>query len=382
MKVTLYTYSDSGTQVGSEDSETFTVTVPPSTKPTVAMSLSPVHNLPAAFNGIYVQGLSKVKAVLTATTQFDASVSYYDMTVGGKTYGLAEDYTSDYLTSTGTVSVTGHAVDSRSYGGYTPGSITVLPYAHPKIQNVTAQRCNASGALSDSGTYLKITAKRSYSPVVSNKVQKNFCEIRYRYKAESASSYSSWVTILAGSNLSSDTVTTGALLGNLLATTSYRVEVQAVDDIGYTSLATVVVSTDKVYWHRDGANNALGLGKYAEASETLDSAWNLKTNKNIEAAGNATIGGTMRAANIGSIGYYRQLDFNTLTTQTGYYVDSSTPGQMDCTNYPVDKTGMLAVIAVGGSFAYQTYCSHDGDIYTRSYYSGTGWSVWKQVAFV
>jgi hypothetical protein len=177
-------------------------------------------------------------------------------------------------------------------------------------------------------------------------------------------------------------VTTGALLGNLLATASYRVEVQAVDDIGNTSLATIIVPTDKVYWHRDGAKNALGLGKYAEESDTLDSAWNIKTTKNIEASGDANIGGTMSAANIGRIGYYRGLDFNTLTTQTGYYVDSSTPGPMDCTNYPVNKTGLLIVIAHGGLFAYQTYRTHDGDIYTRSYFSGTGWSAWKQVAFV
>ena len=98
--------------------------------------------------------------------------------------------------------------------------------------------------------------------------------------------------------------------------------------------------------------------------------------------GNAAIGGTLSAHDIGRIGYYRNLDFNTLTNQTGYYVDSSAPSGVGSTNYPVNTTGMLEVIAYGGSFAYQTYRTYDGFIYTRSYYKSTGWTAWKQVKFV
>lgn len=283
MTVTLYTYSNSGatTQVGSADSETFTVTVPTSEAPIVSMSLSPVHTLPEQFNGLYIQGLSKVKAALSADALHDATIKYYNMAVEGKTYGADEDYTSGYLTNSGTISVSGHAVDSRDYGGYTPGSVVVIPYANPKIQNVTATRCDASGNPSDGGTYLKITAKRSYYPVVSNDVQKNFCEIRYRYKVESDRYYSDWVTILAGDNLSSDEVVTGPLLaGNFLATNTYQVEVQAIDDVGKTATSTIVIPTDKVYWHRDGVHNALGLGKYNEKENALDSAWDFYMNGN------------------------------------------------------------------------------------------------------
>ena len=282
MKVILYTYSNSAatTLVGS-DSETFTVTVPTTEAPIVSMSLSPVHSLPEAFNGIYVQGLSKVKATLSAEPQSKASIRYYDMTLEGKTYGADDNYTSGYLTNSGIISVSGHAVDSRSYGGYTSGSVTVIPYAKPKIQNVVARRCDKNGKLLDSGTCLKITATRSYQPVKSNGVQKNFCKIRYRYKAEGAASYSSWTTILSGDTLSSDKVTTGALLIDKLdITKSYRVEVQAIDDIGNTSTSAIIVPTDNIYWHRDGKNNALGLGKYNEQKNALDSGWDIHMNQN------------------------------------------------------------------------------------------------------
>lgn len=281
MTVTLYTYSDSAatTQIGTADSETFTVTVPTSEAPAVSMSLAPVHSLPAAFNGIYVQGLSKVRANLSAEPKYNARIVYYDMTVSGKTYGVYEDYTSEYLTNPGTIPVIGHAEDSRQYGGYIESSITVIPYAKPKIQNVTAKRCDVNGNLSDAGTYLKIAATRSYYPVVSNGVQKNFCQIRYRYKVEGEQFYSDWATILAGNALSSDSVVTGPLLsGNLAATTTYRVEVQAIDDVGNVASSEIIVPTDKVYWHRDGVNNALGLGKYNEQENAVDTAWDFYMN--------------------------------------------------------------------------------------------------------
>ena len=434
MSAILYTYSDSaGTALIGSESKTFKVTVPSSVKPKVTVTASPVHSLPAAFNGLYVQGLSKVKATMVAETYYGATMQYYDVTIEGVLYDIADDYTSGYITGKGEVWINGHAVDSRSYGGYGSIPINVLPYTSPTLQNVTAERCTADGKPNVSGTCLRIKAKRVYSPCVASNSQKNFCDIRYRYRAAKESFWSDWAVVLAGSNTASDEITSGALLnGALLVSDSYVVEVQVIDTIGYTASVTIVVPTDKVYWHRDGANNALGLGKYAEAPDTLDMDWNIKTKKNIDAEGNCTIGGTMSAAaidadgdiiaegtvyaaavdadgdidvggtvnaaavvtvgnvnvggtltaDLGRLGYYRNLDFNTLTSKTGYYVDSSAPGGVGSTNYPVNVTGMLEVVGYGGSFAYQTYRTYDGSVYFRSYYKSTGWTAWKQVKFV
>ena len=278
MTVELQSFSDSSatTKIGS-DSDEFDITVPTTAKPKVTMSVSPVHSLPSAFNGLYIQGLSKVKATLNATTYFNASVKSYDVTVEGKTYDADDSYTSKYLTNYGSITVSGHAVDSRSYGGYAEKVIDVLPYSSPKLTNVSARRCTEAGKVSDSGTYLKISAKRVYSPCVASEVQKNFCKIQYRYKESTASSWSAWTVILAANSTTSDSITTGALLaGALQQSKSYDVEVQAVDTIGRTASVKISVSTDTIYWHRDGANNALGLGKYAEEENILDVAWNTR----------------------------------------------------------------------------------------------------------
>lgn len=282
MKVNLYTYSDDAAtnQIGSADPEEFTVTVPKTAGPNVLMDLTPVHTLPEVFDGLYIQGLSKVKATITGKTQYDAKVKSCDITVDNRKYGADDDYTSAYLTKAGEVVVKGHVVDSRTYDATSDIPITVLPYANPKILNATAKRCDQNGNISDNGTYLKITATRSYQPVISDGVQKNFCEIRYRYKAESDSYYSEWIPLLNADDLSTDDVVTEPLLnGSLLATTSYRVEIQAIDDTDNVSPpSTILIPTEKVYWHRDGARNALGLGKYNERDNAIDSDWDFYMN--------------------------------------------------------------------------------------------------------
>jgi hypothetical protein len=124
--------------------------------------------------------------------------------------------------------------------------------------------------LTDSGTYLKIKAKRSYSKVVSSGSQKNFCSIRYRYKVDGGS-YSAWTTIL-DTGASSDEVTTGALLGDLDLKKSYTVQVGVIDTLGESGYTQIPIPTEKVYWHRAGSINSLALGKYAEEENTFDVA--------------------------------------------------------------------------------------------------------------
>lgn len=281
MTVTLYTYLDSscGTLLG-EDSENFTVTVPnnANTQPEPGMSLSAVSALGSAFSGLFVQGYTKLAASFAGTGKYGASVVSYEMRVVGKTYG--DPYVSDYLTQTETITVTGTAVDSRGYPGTVTQQITVIPYDVPKIQVSVCGRCDAGGNLTDSGTYLKIQASRVYNKVEAGGAQKNFCTIRYRYKLESGK-YSQWDTILPGSDLSTDTVTTGALLGSLSASSTYTVQISAIDDVGNKGITTFTLLTEAVFMHRRAGGKGMGLGKYCEEDNLLDVAWNLRVRGDI-----------------------------------------------------------------------------------------------------
>lgn len=283
MTVALYTYSDSdvSNRIGSADTKTFTVTVPntSSTQPSVSMKLSPVSSLGSAFDGLYIQGKTKVKAEVTAEGKYDGSVMSTSVKVDGVTYDMDDSYTSAYISKYGTIKVYGYAKDSRGYTGSVEKSITVLPYNKPQLlpaageSEVVATRCDADGNPMDSGTCLKIKARRSYSKVISGGVQHNFCRMRYRYKQESAESWSSWYTILASDSLAGDQVETGALqLGRLSVRNTYLVQVVVVDDVGGSSSTTITIPTDLVYMHRDKARRSLSFGKYIEEENTVDIA--------------------------------------------------------------------------------------------------------------
>lgn len=378
MTVTLYSYSDSGatSQIGSADSKTFTITVPDnaSTKPAISMTLSPVSSLPSAFSGLYIQGMTKVKATLSATGQYGADIASYSMKVDGSSYGSGSQYTSAYLSTSGGKTVYGYATDKRGFTGETSKTITVIPYSDPKLEGVSAVRCDGNGTPSDNGTYLKITAKRSYSPVVSSNTQKNFCEIRYRYAADG--SYGSWVTILAKNSLSSDAVTTQALLNGSLSTqASYTVQVRAIDDVGRYSDAFISIPTAKVYWHRDGANNALGLGKYNERKNAIDSAWDFFMNSHKITGVSDPVGDT----DVVSLGFLNKWvskghftgDANTVTYNAFMRTSDG------ATNCPSANGFLIAFSPASGQVVFQMGCDFNGSgLKYRTYWYGT-WYDWK-----
>lgn len=278
MTVALYTYSNSSatTQVGSASSKTFTITIPDntSTKPAIGMSLEPVHALESKFDGLYIKGYSKVKATLIGEGKYNADISSYSMSVLGKSY--SSPYQSGYISSSGTIKVTGEATDSRGYSNTVEQSITVLPYVKPALlpasdeSKIICARCDENGNLNESGTYLKIKASRSYSKVTADGVQKNFCEIRYRCveEGETFSGDEGWVTLLAGSATSTDTV--NETLSEVVSSTetAYVVQVGVIDDIGETNVIQFMIPTDFVTFDVPEAYKGKRIGLFRYAPET------------------------------------------------------------------------------------------------------------------
>ena len=285
LKFILFTYSNAeySTKVGESQVKEITLTIPniSDTQPTATMTLTPVSSLASPFNSIYIKGKSKVKVSLTdGVGKYGATITSYKVSVSGKSG--TPPFTSGYLTKMGGVTITGIVTDSRGYSRTYTKTITIVDYSSPKIipisteNEVIAARCDSAGNLSDTGTYLKIKAKRSYTKVNVSGENKNLCYIAYRYKKEGGT-FSSWTTILA-TTAASDEITTGALLnGALSVTSSYIVEVRAVDSIGEQGTTSLTLPTERVYMHRAGSIGSLGIGKYAEEENTVDIAEHITT---------------------------------------------------------------------------------------------------------
>ena len=307
MTVTLYTYSDSNAsvQVGSAFSEQFTVTVPDNikTKPyTTSMTLAPVSSLEGEFAGLYIQGLSKVKVTSTEKGQFGATITEKSIVVEGKSYGSDNNYTSDYLSGYGTVYVRLTLRDSRGFSNTATLPITVVPYSKPSVvkrtvdTGIVCARCDVNGSLSDSGTYLRIRARRSFSLCMVDGVQKNFCGLRFRYKAVADSSYSSWQDLLLSTNSTTEEVDRILLGGALLATTSYVVQIEAVDSLSNSTSVTFDIPTEEIYLHKAGEIGSLGIGEYVEDANTISIAKGksirMKSNLNGVRMSTKTVSGT------------------------------------------------------------------------------------------
>ena len=186
----IQTYSGS-TALGNA-SKTITCAIPASVKPSISIAVSD-NNGYASTYGAYIQGLSCVKVTATVTMQYSATASGYDVTIDGKKYtaGTSASVVSDALTSTGSLTITASVTDSRGRTASTTQSLTVLAYSPPSITAVTAKRCDSSGNLSATGTYLKVTFSASITDFGSAAGKANTASYVLKYKKTSASAFTS-----------------------------------------------------------------------------------------------------------------------------------------------------------------------------------------------
>lgn len=283
MTVILATYSDDDgkVQVGSNATATITVTVPDNeyTQPSVGMILSPVSDLKAPYNGLYIQGHSKVKAALEAETRYDSTVVASNISLGGVSY--PSPYESGVLAQSGKVTVKATVKDSRGFYSTNYKDIEVIPYAKPYIcaksneNSVIAARCDASANFTDSGTYLKIKAKAVYSKITANGVQQNYAVIKFRYRKEGGA-YGDWQTIHDCEATGSDEVITPPLLnGALDIASNYQVQIIATDDLYDSAPVTIPITSDSVYMDRPAGGKSMALGGYSTGDGRFDVYWNL-----------------------------------------------------------------------------------------------------------
>ena len=283
LRFTIRTYSDAEykNQIGDGEYKEIQLYIPSTddTQPTATMTLLAVNSLEAPFNTLYIRGRSRVQATFTNVDgKYGADVESYRLLVDGGLCG-SEDPSgciSTLLATEGTRRVSGFVTDTRGISRTYSQDIEVLTYSAPTVIPVSGEseivcaRCDASGSFTESGTYIRIKAKRRYSHLVSGGTQHNFCKIQYRYKPHGGT-YSDWATIL-DTTAASDEVDTGALLGTLDVSTSYSVHIRAIDDMGESASSTVLVPTERIYAHRAGSRNAFAFGKYVEEDDTFDFA--------------------------------------------------------------------------------------------------------------
>lgn len=380
MTATLYTYliKDEDTlQIGEGRAQTFTVTVPDNdlTKPIADFTLSPVNSLTYPFYTLYIGENTKVRGGFAeGEGKYGAKVVSYEMVVDGKSYG--DPYVTDFLTNTntGTIEVKGIVTDSRGYSRTYTKNIEVIEYNKPYLSPALAERdiictrCDSKGTPSDTGTYLKIKARREYSKVMSGGVQKNFCDVRYRCTSDGGSftDDQGWKTILSGDELETDLVD-ATISGEVTdIKEAYVVQVGVIDRLGNFTTAQFGIPTafitidipDKSKGRR------IGIGRYAEDSTEAGVDMGMP----IHGGGvdNLTLGERIIATSSSPI------NLNDITAPGNYY---TTNGQY-IYNSPYTDGGFTLEVRETDDRKHIKQTLSYGTITWLRHYNSTEWSGW------
>lgn len=268
-----------GTIYADYQDKKFTITENKATRPAVTIGIS-LNNgkLPATFNGLYIQGKSKVDVTVSADAKYNSSIQSYSAKVDGKTY-TSDAITSDVLQNSGSVEVIGYAVDSRGFTGSDSKGIDVVAYSKPLViplsgeNAVLCYRSDGNGNRTGNSTSLWVKAKRSYYDLS----KKNTCALQWRRKLATEAwddTKHLWNDLIPSSDTATDEYN-AQISGVFDLKNSYTIQIQAIDAIGESDIRTFEIPTQDVALHLGKGGKNVSIGTYCDYSEerTFYSEW-------------------------------------------------------------------------------------------------------------
>ena len=243
------------------------------TKPKISVELSPVGNVPEAFAGMYIQGKTKVRAVMTAEPWY-SYINNYAMLVNGVYYSGNTTLDSDVLKLPVSMQVTCEATDARGFNGYWVQHINVLPYGkptvapHPDTGSVICCRCDVHGNPNINGTHILVKAGRSWYGLEG----KNLCRLQWRCREENGG-WGQWQPLLERTATENQVST--VLPVELETKTAYMIQLGVVDDMGEEGVLDCPIGTANTPFHLGRGGRNVGLGRYCDYShqDAIDAGW-------------------------------------------------------------------------------------------------------------
>ena len=276
--------------------KTFTVKETDDTRPTVTMTAT-LNNgsLPSEFDGMYIQGKSRLDVSISAEGKYSASITSFYATIGEETYNSDTtpfSFLSNVLSKDGKVEVIGYAKDSRKFTGSNKQEIEVASYSKPLViplgseSAIQCYRSDGNGTRIGNSTSVWIKAKRSYYSLSGI----NNCALQWRRKLvtdEWDDGRHLWQDLIP----KTDTKNTeyNALIPNEVfdLRTSYSVQIRAIDDIGEKDIKNFEVPTQDVALHLGKGGKNVSVGTYCDYSKeyTFYSEWDAYFDKDVYVKG-------------------------------------------------------------------------------------------------
>lgn len=255
--VTLRCVTKNGSTTVGTKTVTLTAKVPASVVPTIsAVTLTEATAGIAAQFGAFVQSKSKVKATITAAGAKGSTIKSYSSTLQGRTYGGAS-WTSQALTSSGTLSVVTKVTDSRGRTASKTTTLSVVAYSPPKVSRFTVHREGADGPQED-GVLMGL----AWAYTVASVGGKNTASMRVEYKRTTATAWESEPLVT-----STSTAAAGSqVLESPTFSTDYQYDVRLTlsDWFGASTTYTAVLPSGRVIMDIRADGLGLAFGKTSE----------------------------------------------------------------------------------------------------------------------
>lgn len=133
-KATVKVTTKSGSTTIGSATKSLTITVPDSVKPVIngITVTEAVSKVTAAFGDRFVKGLSQLNVTVNASGVYGSTIKSYSTTLDGITY-IQQAFTSNAMTTAGTLSIKTKVTDSRGRTAEFTQSVNVIDYMLPQI---------------------------------------------------------------------------------------------------------------------------------------------------------------------------------------------------------------------------------------------------------
>lgn len=295
--VTCVTYSGS-TNIGTK-TKTITANVSNDAAPTFSdFTFADTNATTTAITGnnsVMISGKSTIAATISAanaaTANYSASMAKYTFAVAG--LYADENYSASAITKTlGSPTVANNelpsamrdltvsAIDSRGLSTAVTKAVTIVPYQAPTV-NATALRVNGfenDTTISISGTFSRIEVSGTAKNTVNSS-----SGVKYRYKAQSTSTWGSWTNKTATVDTATGSVSVANFTLNLDNQASYDIQVQITDKLE-TTIVSLVVSVGQPAFFI-GTDGRVSIGEMPQQTKLVGEKGLLEVNGRIFANG-------------------------------------------------------------------------------------------------
>ena len=280
LSVIVETYNGS-TYIGASSVQ-ITLAVPSSVVPTLSVATSDPTKVSATYGG-YVQLRSKLKVDLTASGAHGSTIKSYSIKLGDIYAVSAASGTTDYLPTSGALTLTCTVTDSRGRTATKTQTITVIAYRKPTISDIAAARCNQDGTANRMGDYGKVT----FSGAITALSNKNTAAYAVQYREVGAENWSN-----AGSAAAGNYAPAGAYVV-FAADKNKRYEVRVVATDAFESIGSAVRDLPAAYALLHHAKHLLsmGIGRLCDKENTLQVGLKAYFDEDVEVDGVLRVGG-------------------------------------------------------------------------------------------